>query len=275
MIATSRRAMAPRPPAAKPRHMAIWGVVGVVLGCSITLVTAAPASWLASAVQQASQSRVQLSNARGTLWKGTAQLALSGGGGSSDIVALPGFLEWQLSLRWNGLHVDLAATCCTTAPVGMDVQFKGFSGVQLVVADHQSTWPTSLLVGLGTPWNTLQLQGALMLSSQALVVDVSRGRFAMAGQLQLDATQVSSRLSTLKPMGSYRVTVNGGTAPTLQLQTLEGSLELVGQGQWTSSGLQFDGVATAQPDRIEALSNLLNIIGRRNGARSLIKVGAL
>jgi general secretion pathway protein N len=87
--------------------------------------------------------------------------------------------------------------------------------------------------------------------------------------------QVSSRLSTLKPMGSYRVIVQGGSTPTLQLQTLDGSLELSGSGQWVGSRLRFEGMATAQPDRIEALSNLLNIIGRRNGALSLIKVGTL
>ena len=98
---------------------------------------------------------------------------------------------------------------------------------------------------------------------------------ALAGQMQVDAMQVSSRLSTLKPMGSYRVTVQGGDTPTVQLQTLEGSLELSGTGQWVGSRLRFDGVATAQADRIEALSNLLNIIGRRNGARSIIKVGSL
>ena len=39
--------------------------------------------------------------------------------------------------------------------------------------------------------------------------------------------------------------------------------------------LRFEGAATAQADRIEALSNLLNIIGRRNGASSLIKIGSL
>jgi general secretion pathway protein N len=37
--------------------------------------------------------------------------------------------------------------------------------------------------------------------------------------------------------------------------------------------LRFSGVASAQPERVEALSNLLNIVGRRDGARSIITVG--
>jgi general secretion pathway protein N len=74
-------------------------------------------------------------------------------------------------------------------------------------------------------------------------------------------------------MGSYRITLMGGQVPTLQLDTLEGGLHLGGSGQWVGSRLRFTGVASAAPDRESALSNLLNIIGRRNGARSDITIG--
>jgi general secretion pathway protein N len=95
----------------------------------------------------------------------------------------------------------------------------------------------------------------------------------LSGRAQLEAIDIASRLSTLKPMGSYRVTLAGGNPNTLQLETLKGSLQLTGSGQWVGTRLHFDGVATAAPDRIDALSNLLNIIGRRDGARAIIKVG--
>ncbi len=39
------------------------------------------------------------------------------------------------------------------------------------------------------------------------------------------------------------------------------------------SRLHFQGTASAAPEQQEALSNLLNIIGRRDGARSIIQVG--
>jgi general secretion pathway protein N len=39
------------------------------------------------------------------------------------------------------------------------------------------------------------------------------------------------------------------------------------------SKLRFEGTASASPERLDALSNLLNIIGRRDGARSIMKVG--
>jgi general secretion pathway protein N len=59
----------------------------------------------------------------------------------------------------------------------------------------------------------------------------------------------------------------------LRLETLEGSLQLSGSGQWVGERLHFRGEATAAPDREAALANLLNIIGRRSGARSLISIG--
>jgi general secretion pathway protein N len=117
------------------------------------------------------------------------------------------------------------------------------------------------------------MEGQLTLATQALVLQWASGRLLLGGRAQLDATQISSRLSTLKPMGSYRIVVLGGATPSIALDTLEGSLQLSGSGQWVGSKLRFEGLASAAPERLEALSNLLNIIGRRDGARAIIKVG--
>lgn len=94
----------------------------------------------------------------------------------------------------------------------------------------------------------------------------------MVGYAQLDADNMSTSLSTLKPIGSYRFTLQGGQSPYLQLTTLEGSLQLQGSGRWVNHQLQFTGEASALPDRADALANLLNIIGRREGARVIIKI---
>jgi general secretion pathway protein N len=59
----------------------------------------------------------------------------------------------------------------------------------------------------------------------------------------------------------------------LQLSTLQGPLQLQGQGQWLGKRLQFSGEASADPGSESALSNLLNIIGRRQGTRSLLTLG--
>ena len=249
-----------------------WAFAGLLLGSMLALLLFAPAHWLAAGVRQASGGQVELADPRGTVWHGTAQLVFTGGAGSKDATALPGRTTSQLRPALDGIRALIAADCCTPQPVQMYARPR-WGGAQVTMADSQSQWPAALLVGLGTPWNTIQAQGQLGLSTQGLSVEWTEGRLAVAGQARLEALQVSSRLSTLQPMGSYRITFTGGPVPSLQLDTIEGALQLKGSGSWVGSRLRFNGEASAAPDREAALSNLLNIIGRRTGSRSLITVG--
>ncbi len=249
-----------------------WAAGGLLAGACIALVLFAPARWLAGAVERATAGQVLLPDPRGTVWNGTARLVLTGGAGSTDAAALPGRVQWRLRPTFNGLSAALAADCCTSAPLQLRAAL-GLGNARLTVADGVSMWPAALLAGLGTPWNTLQLDGELGVSTQGLSVEWSAGRLALAGRAELAAARISSRLSTLRPMGSYRITFNGGATSTLQLATLEGSLQLSGSGRWVGSRLRFQGEASAAPDREAALANLLNIIGRRSGARSIITIG--
>ncbi len=247
------------------------GLCGLVFG----LLWFAPASWLAMALHTASDGRVVLASPVGRVWDGSARLELSGGQGSKDATALPGRLSWSVRPSWTGFRAQVNAPCCT--PQGLQLTTTlHWGGGKLKLADGLSHWPAALLTGLGTPWNTLQPEGDLQLRSRDLGFEFTQGRVSVTGQATLDARDMSSRLSTLRPMGSYRFSVQGGGVSgvtALQLDTLEGSLLLSGSGQWAGSRLRFDGSATAAPDREAALSNLLNIIGRREGARSIITVG--
>jgi len=253
-----------------------WAAMGVLLGLLVSLLVFAPARWLGAAVSQASGGQLQLLDARGSLWTGSARLSLTGGAGSTDSATLPGRLDWQLRPMTEagvpGLALQLQADCCLPQPWVWRVTPR-WGGLQLAFSDYQSNWPAQLLGGLGTPWNTIQPQGQLQFSTQGLVLNWAAGRLQVAGQAQVDALDMASRLSTLKPMGSYRVTLAGGATPELRLATLAGALQLSGQGQWVGNRLRFDGEASSTPESQAALSNLLNIIGRRSGARSIIKVG--
>lgn len=246
--------------------------MGLVAGLVAAVLLFLPASWLAARIAGASEGHVVLADAQGSVWNGSASLLLTGGEGSNDSLALPTPVEWRIRPRWNGLHIQLTTACCTPQPVAMQVR-PGWRRVHIDVEDGRTRWPAALLAGLGTPWNTLQLDGDLQLSTQGLSVEWAEGRLALAGRAELEALRMASRLSTLRPMGSYRMTVTGGATPSLQLETIEGALQLSGSGQWVASRLHFNGVATAAPGREESLANLLNIIGRRNGARSIISIG--
>jgi general secretion pathway protein N len=249
-----------------------WVVLGVLIGAALAFSLFAPARWLAAGLAQWSNGHLQLVNARGTVWNGTAGVVFSSGASGAESISLPGMLGWTLRPRWDGVAAALDIPCCAAQAL----QFKArprASGLQLDWRDSQSRWPAALLGGFGAPWNTLKPEGVLDISTQAFAMHWNGPQLALDGRATLDATDISSSLSTLRPMGSYRITLEGGPSPTLLLTTREGSLQLSGSGRWNGTALRFDGEASAAPGREDALSNLLNIIGRRDGARSLITLG--
>lgn len=249
-------------------------MAGVLAGGLMATALFAPARWLAWGVAQASQQRVQLLQPQGTVWQGSAQLVL--GADPAVATALPGRLEWRLRPQWLGAALRLHAPCCMTTPWDLTLE-AATRAVQLRTSDLDAgqaiRLPSALLAGLGTPWNTIQLQGTLALQPQGLTLQWQPGALALQGRLQIDALQMRTRLTPLQPVGSYRIELLGGDAPTLALQTLDGALQLQGRGQWLQGRLQFEGEARAAAGREDALANLLNIIGRRDGARSIIHVG--
>jgi general secretion pathway protein N len=284
-----------------PRHaasglglnLAVAAAFGV--GASLAVAGFAPARWLAQAVAEATDGKLQLPNARGTLWQGQADVLLTGGTDSQDRAALPGGLQWTLSPTWlssaggsppapggvdaikgPALAVHLHAPCCTTDGSLVVWLQPSWGGLTVGIPAHSSQWPATLLTGLGTPWNTLQLQGTLALQTAGFTLDLSRQRWASQGSASLNVHNASSRLASLNPMGSYRLQWDSGVRSDdarLKLSTLSGALQLKGEGQWVAGRLRFAGDAQASPGREEALANLLNILGRRQGPRTLIKIG--
>lgn len=255
-----------------------WSLAGLLMGLVVALACWAPAPWFTRALEQLGQQRVLLSQVRGTLWSGSAQLALSAGPGSQQSVLLPGRVVWSLQPQlWPapGLTITLALPCCTPAPLELQAQVQ-WSGLVLRVLDHQSDWPASVLAGLGTPWNTVQAQGRLHLDTRHLEMRWSEHRLQVAGEASLSLLDLSSRLSTLRPMGSYRLQLHGNTAQApmqVQLDTLEGRLQLQGQGQWSGERWRFEGEASVAPEYEAALSNLLNVLGQRRGNKALLTMG--
>lgn len=285
----SRRGRGDRGWAAQARASRRWAIGGAACGALGALVAFAPAHWLAGAVAAASRQQVLLADARGTVWRGDAVLVLSAGTGGRDARALPGRIGWALRPAWPFAAVlALDHACCLNGTQQIRLQ-PGLGQVRVALAgparpsvpadagDWIGQWPAGWLVGLGTPWNTLRPGGALRLSARDLELGWAQGRFSMRGQAQLEVRDFSSRLSTLPRLGSYRITVSGdpgqaGTA-AVALDTLDGALRLDGRGSWSASGLRLRGEASAAEGDPGALDNLLNIIGRRQGARSLLTIG--
>lgn len=272
-----------------------WALAGAVLGAVTTLVVFAPAAWLAGTVASATGERVQLADARGTVWQGSAVLVLTGGVDSRDASALPGRLQWRLGLGGGGLALRATQACCLNGELLLHV-VPGLGRLRVELPGAQNAtggpagaarapavataigqWPASWLVGLGTPWNTLQPSGTLQLSTPGLTLEQVQGRWRFSGQAELTLAGLASRISTLDTLGSYRVLLRGDAAgadaASVLLSTSTGALQLSGSGTWAASKLRFTGQASAAPGSEAALGNLLNIIGRRQGALSVISIG--
>jgi general secretion pathway protein N len=253
-----------------------WGWWGAGLGALMGLVLYAPASWLAQGLVVMSDGRLLLAESQGTVWNGDAVVVLTGGPGSRDARALPGRLNWALRPRLTGLSLTVQQDCCVPTPVVIQVR-PGFGRARIAVSPSGPAghWPAAWLTGLGTPWNTLQLGGVVRLNTNALVVEWVQGRVRVEGQAQIGFDDVSSSVTTLDRLGSYRVDLMGDPdgRVNVSLMTVDGALQLSGQGQMGLNGLRFQGEARANESERGALDSFLNIIGRRMGDRSVISIG--
>jgi general secretion pathway protein N len=256
-----------------------WAVAGMALGIVLALIAFAPAAWLAGAVGSATQQRLLLADARGTVWNGSAVAVLTGGAGSRDASSLPGRLNWSLRPHGIGLELQLEHACCLNGRVALQVR-PGFGRTEYTLvppAGWVGQWPAALLGGLGTPWNSMQLGGSVRLESRSLKVESVQGRWVVDGRIDFNVLEASSRMSTLDSLGTYRMSISGDAAnpgvSLLNLSTESGPLQLSGAGTWGPAGVRFRGEARASAIEETTLSNLLNIIGRRDGARSVISIG--
>lgn len=265
----------PRPTV--PTPAALWWA-SAAAGLLLAVVVFAPARWLADRLGPATAGQLQLVNARGTVWQGSADLLLSAGADSHDRAGLPGGLRWRLQPGmagiWPALRLDLHLPCCAERPLQLAAHVSG-AGWQLVTDAWEVTWPAALLAGLGTPWNTLQLDGRLRLTSSPWQARRHDGVWTLDGQASLQAIDMGSRLAPLRPLGSYRATLEAadGLPPRVAVRTESGPLQIQGTGQWRGGRLRFSGEARAEPAHQADLANLLNLMGRRRGDRSLLQMG--
>ena len=255
--------------------MRSWAVLGALAGSVLALLLHAPALWLSGLLDAATGARLQLLEPDGTVWNGKGRLQVGQAVADGQAVVLPGRIFWSWGWEAGAPVLALRADCCSPQPQRLRV-LPGWGRLTLQLADGRSQWPAAMLAGLGAPWNTVQAQGELQLRTQGLSVEWSASGGRLVGQLQTDALAMASRLSTLRPVGSYRLTLTappGEPPPALLLQTLEGPLRLQGSGQWTGQGWRFTGEASADPQSEAALQNLLNMLGRREGSKALLSLG--
>jgi general secretion pathway protein N len=236
-----------------------WVIVAL-LSSGAVLLTTLPAAWITPQFAKATQGHVNLVEPAGSLWKGSAVLMLAAGPDSGAGTLLPGRIEWKTSfwpLFTGRVRMQMLQTEAMPDAIQVDVTPRGAT-----MSAGEIAVPASLLAGLGAPFNTLNLQGGVRLSWSDWR---SFGRDAF-GQLAVQLSDMSSSVSRVKPLGSYRVVVQAqGVAATIDISTVKGPLLLNGHGSLSTGSTSFQGTASSTPEAHDNLAGLLNLLGPPKG----------
>ncbi|MGJ7918329.1 type II secretion system protein N [Massilia sp. LXY-6] len=231
------------------------------LAVAVTVLVFLPAAWLGPIVERQTGGRLTLGDAQGTLWRGSAFVGGAPGEGGSVTPLLPGRFSWRLSplVLFGQVSMGLANERALAQPVRITGSWS-----QWQVSAGELLLPAEGLAGLGAPLNTLAPSGVIKLSWNLLDIARQGQTVAVQGRTVLSLTDMGSRMSPVKPLGSYEMAMDWrGQQADLSLRTVRGALLLSGSGTLQNGRLRFSGQAQAAEGYEDTLGNLLNLLGQR------------
>jgi general secretion pathway protein N len=204
------------------RGLFCLGLGAYVLG----LIATAPATLVDAGLQRASNGRLGIAEAQGTLWTGAGQLEWHNpdrhGGISQDMAWR--FLPQTLLLGHATWEIELGPSS-SRFPVTVSLS-------RIEITDARIHFPAAEL-GLAAPrLAPLELRGDMLLH----IAHISIGRGGrLNGDANLQWRGASSALAPVAPLGDYelRLFAEDATGHAL-LRTLQGPLQLDGKGSWSS-----------------------------------------
>ena len=237
-----------------------WGAL-VVLAVLLTILAFLPAAWLGPMIEKQTGGRLTLGDAQGTLWRGSAFVGGAPGEGGAVTPLLPGRFAWTLSplVLFGRVSMELENPQALSRPVRIEGSWS-----QWQVSPGELLLPAEGLAGLGAPLNTLALSGAIKLTWNDLDLLRQERMVAVQGRTVLSLADMGSRMSPVKPLGSYEMVMDWrGPQAGLNLRTVRGALLLTGSGMLQNGRLRFSGQASAADGYEETLGNMLNLLGQR------------
>ncbi|OZI33829.1 hypothetical protein CAL29_09595 [Bordetella genomosp. 10] len=257
------------------RHGLTLAAVLVALASALAVM---PARWLPRLLDE--RGMVAIVDASGTIWDGAALLALGPPGARRT---LPQPVRWRWT--WQGIVVRHP---WLGGDVRLSLAWRGLGVPAFSLSAQTLRLPADVLPALGAPLNTLAPGGNLVLSWPDYEAGATRAPILW----QIEWRDASSALSTVHPLGSYRLratAMSGGAnadanangkgkagAANLALTTLSGPLQVQATGKWDGRKFELNGAAepaAGSPDAVRAgLDALLSALGRRDGDRSVFVV---
>lgn len=234
-----------------------------VAAYAIFMLALMPASFVAGRIEQSTRGALQLRNADGTLWSGSAQAVIATPAGPLNIE----------SVQWRFVPASLFAGRLGFAVHSTAYDFKlagevgrGIGAWEVrdlsVVGDATGTRGFFPLLAHWRP------EGALSLRAPKL----SWTDNGVRGQASVEWKNAALGLSEVRPLGTYRAELAGDGGPArIKVTTVDGPLRITGQGTFAPPAPPvLSGEARAEGTAASSLQPLLDLIGprRADGSRT-------
>lgn len=235
-----------------------WSLLATGLGVyALALIATTPATWVDAVLQRATDGRLRLAEAQGTLWSGSGQIEIRDAGGRTGIAK---------SLAWRVVPESVLRGHLV-CEVGLEQAAKRFpvtiSLSRIELANADISLPAAAL-GLAVPkLAPLELTGEVQLQVSSLTI----GHSSTRGSATLQWRAAGSALSPVSPLGDYELRLEGeGPAVRATLRTLQGPLQLDGKGSWThGDSPAFLAIARIPLQHQQQLAPLLRLIAVERG----------
>ena len=241
-----------------------WPMLALGVSAYATaLIVTAPATLADAGLQGASDGRLRLADAQGTLWSGTGQIEIAMHSGRTGLGKR---LAWRLRpgalLRAALAYMVALGPEPRSFPVTISWSRIEIENADISLPAQHWVWSISTLAPLSELTGEVQLQ----LSSGSIGA-AHRGGNGTWGSASCGVPP--ARRSRPSPLGDYVNCASEGLGPAVRvtLHTLQGPLQLDGQGSW-ANGAKPVFLATAQECRPNSLATACAVSAPdRRGAR--------
>jgi len=228
---------------------------------SAFLVATIPAGYVAAQLQASMPGRFEASDARGTIWRGSARVRIGHAGPTLDRVEwrivparlFSGELAFQVHAAAEGLAGDFELARGFRNAIVRALKVEGNAAGITAFVPVLAAWRPSGMLAVAVPEMTI------------------KGR-EPNGEAQVEWRGAITGLSDVHPLGSYRATWKGERGQgKIAVTTLQGPLRVTGEGTTSATRFAFKGEARGDAESAKALEPLLDLIGPRrpDGARAI------
>ncbi|HEX5363671.1 MAG TPA: type II secretion system protein N [Gallionella sp.] len=235
-------------------HLAVIGLAIYLLA----LMIAAPATLVDAGLRRISDGRLLLAEAQGSIWSGSGLIEMRDAGGRTAVAK---------SIAWRILPTSLLRGHLL-CEVELEHSARYFpvtlSLTRLELENADIHLPAAVLGVAVSKLAALGLTGEVSMH----VASLSVGPAELRGKGTLQWRDAGSAYTPVSPLGDYELNLDAdGTTAQIRLHTLQGPLQLDGNGAWMNGGRpEFIAIARVPPEHRQQLNPLLHLIGMERGS---------